>query len=163
MDQKQPNDTAIPLSLQKHNLPPGHAGYYNHKRSPLTFTSNFSNRGPADIDAGKAVRDLQGALVLWDPDLERMVADGDLKRIMPSDPRYKQFVKESGDLKKRQSTVVTPNAQVPVGSQQDQSDAGKLQYETDVVDDTTYYLYEGQRFSSISAMNAYARSIGNVT
>ncbi len=163
MDQLQPQSNPLPASLQKRNLPPGHAGYYNHTRSPLTFTSTFANRGPATIDPGKAVRHPDGSLVEWDPDLERQVSDGCLKRILPNDPRYTQFVSEGDKLKKRQSVVTTPNAAVQVGSAQDKGDASKLQYETDVVDETTYYLYDGQRFSSMSGMNAYARSKGDIT
>lgn len=152
----------LPAAVQRSNVPDGHIGYYNHSRSPLTFTSAYANRGPATIEPGKAVRGVDGQLAAYDPDLERMVADGCLKRIMPSDPRYKAFVQETETLTKRQGVVRIPAKDVVVGSDADKSDSKSLKYDTEVVDGTTYFLYDGQRFPSISAMNAYARSKGDL-
>lgn len=162
MDQHPPQITSTPAATQRANIPPGHIGYYNHTRSPLTFTSAYGNRGPATVEPGEAVRDLQSRLVAYDPDLERMVLDKCLKRIMPGDPRYGQFVKESQVIERRNQIPTSAPSESPVGAAHDVGDSKKLEYTQEIVDNTVYLVFEGQRFPSLAAMNAYARSIGKL-
>lgn len=163
MDQKPQTQQLIPAAFSKENVPAGQIGYYNASRSPLTFTSQFANRGQTTVQPGEAVLNMHNRLVQYDPDLERMVRDSCLKRIIPADPRFKHFKElEERNTKKQGIATVSKADVVVTGSLADTSDARKLDYTTENVDGVDYFLYDGQRFTSASAMNAYARSKGHL-
>lgn len=151
-------ETPLPLDHQRENLPAGHIGYYNHQRFPLSFTSNFSTRGVITIDGGKAVVDGNGLLVEYDTDLERMVRDKLLKRIIPSDPLYKKFSEEATRSRKRVSVAHQPVATLPVGQPEQVAAAQELGYSIETEDGVTYYVYDSRRFTSLAAMNAYVKA-----
>lgn len=133
-------------------------GYYNPSQYPVTFTSTKQNRGPVTIEPRSPVLDVHGKLVPFDDDLERQVRDKLLKHIIPGDPMYKNFAGVNAAADKRAVTPSMPAKSAPVGPSVAQTDRSD-NYETEVVDDTTYYVLSGKRFTSLAALKAYQATL----
>ena len=142
-------------------LPAGHIGYYNAHAYPVIFTSNLGNRGPAELGPGEAVRNAQGELVEYDPDLERQVSDRLLKRIMPGDPKYKEFSKVNARAVKRENTPTISAADASVGPAPAPTSnlVSGVDYTVEDIDGIMYYIHNGRKFASMSALSAYLSTL----